>query len=266
MGADYCFYSAEMEGAFDKPYLYLKAAGTVMVGGAPVSINPTFLDTILVYRECPYLKDMSYIVTNASPPSGYTAQPLLYLLNPAPAQDPADGATYVEYLGVGQSVFINYDLCAVVNHWRTECDGVTVPAGVPTFLPGYYYGRVALLRTVLEVLFGLPSVGSGQGGTSGVEPKKTAYRWALGQNSPNPCAVSTQIRFEVAKASKISVKVYNAMGQLVKTLTDKRWDAGRHELHWDGTNASGERVSSGVYFYKMHADKFQATRKMLVLR
>jgi hypothetical protein len=261
-----CTYQDEMEGAFAKPYLYLKAANVVTVFGAPIVVNPTLLDTILVYRECPYLKDMSYVLTNSSPPAGYTAQPLLYVLNPDPTYDPADGAIYVERPAEGgQCVFVNYDYCAIVNHFRTECDGVTVPPGLPTYLPGYYYGRVALTRTILEDLFGLPSVGTGQGGTSGT-PKKAVYRWALSQNSPNPCAVSTQIRFEVARASKVSIKVYNAMGQLVNTLTDKRMDPGRHEVVWDGTNSSGQRVSSGVYFYKMEADRFQATKKMLVLR
>jgi hypothetical protein len=266
MGATY-YNQGEMEGAFEKPYLYLKAANTVDVFSTPVTINPTFLDTVLVYRECPYLKDMSYVVTNASPPAGYTAQPLLYVLNPDPEFDPADGAIYVERPAEGgQCVFVNYDFCAIVNHYRTECDGVTVPSGLQTFLPGAYYGRVELMRTILEELLGLPSQGSGQGGTSYVTPKKTVYRWALGQNSPNPCAVSTQIRFEVAKASKVSIKVYNAMGQLVTTLADGRMDPGPHDLNWDGRNTSGERVSSGVYFYKMHADQFQATKKMLVLR
>jgi hypothetical protein len=261
-----CTYQDEMEGAFDKPYLYLKAANVVTVFGTPRVINPTFLDTVLVYRECPYLKDMSYVLTNAGPPAGYTAQPLLYVLNPHPDYDPADGAIYVEKPAEGgQCVFVNYDYCAIVNHFRTECDGVTVPAGLPTYLPGYYYGRVELMRTILEELFGLPSSGQGQGGTSGT-PKKTVYRWALGQNSPNPCAVSTQIHFEVARTSKVSIKVYNAMGQLVRTLENKRLDPGKHVVHWDGTNSAGQRVSSGVYFYKMHADRFAATKKMLVLR
>jgi hypothetical protein len=264
MGATYR-NNAEMEGAFVKPYVYLKAAAAVTVLGTPVAINPTLLDTILVYRECPYLKDMSYVVTNSSPPAGYTAQPLLYVLNPDPAFSPSDGAIYVESQGSGQCVFVNYDFCAIVNHYRSECNPASVPAGLPTHLAGYYYGRVALMRTILEELFGLPSQGAGQGGTSGT-PEKTTYRWALSQNSPNPCAVSTKIRFEVAKTTKVSIKVYNAMGQLVTTLADKRMEPGRHELHWDGKNASGERVSSGVYFYKMHADRFQNTRKMLVLR
>jgi hypothetical protein len=257
-------YKAEMEGAFTKPYIYLQAAPSVTVFGVPTTINPTYMDSIALYRECPYLKDMSYVVTNSAPPAGYTAQPLLYVLNPDPAQAPAHGAVYVESQSVGQCVYLNYDMCAFVNHTRTECDG-SAPSGMPTFTPGAYYGRVEFLRTVLERIMLLPSTGTGNGGTSGTEPK-SVFRWALNQNTPNPCAGSTQIRFEVARTSDISIKVYNAMGQLVRTLENRRMDPGRYSVHWDGTNAVGQRVSSGVYFYKMQTKQFEATQKMLVLK
>jgi len=259
-----CTYQEEMESAFTKPYVYLQAAPSVSIFGTPKTINPTFLDSLVIYRECPYLKDMSYVVTTTSPWPSYTAQPLLYVLNPDPLYDPADGAIYVERQEGGQCVFINYDLCAFVNHFRTECDG-TAPEGLPTFNAGYYYGRVELMRTILEELFGLQSNGTGGGGASGVD-RKTVFRWALGQNTPNPMTASTDIRFEVARTSDVSIKVYNAMGQLVKVLENRRLEPGRYSVHWDGTNANGRRVSSGVYFYKMEAKGYEATRKMLVLK
>jgi hypothetical protein len=221
------------------------------------------MDTVLVYRECPYLKDMSYIQTNTSPPAGYTAQPLLHLLNPTGTVTHADEATYVEYQGVGQAVFVNFDLCATVNHKRAACTGVT-PAPAPDFVAGSYYGRVELMKTVLFNLFGLPAGSSG--GMSGVEPKTTTYRWALNQNNPNPLAGATEIRFEVAKTSNVSIKVYNAMGQLVSVLKDGRTEPGRYSIAWDGKNRTGERVSSGVYFYKMEADQYSAVKKMLVVK
>jgi hypothetical protein len=256
-------YKAEMEGAFTKPYAYLQAAATVNVLGTPKAIGPTKLDSIAIYRQCPYLKDMSYIVTNGSPPETYTAQPLLYVLN-AGAQAPAHGAVYVEKEGIGQCVYFNYDMSGFVNHTKNYCDG-TVPVGLPSFTQGNYYGRVEFMRTVLEDLFDLPSSGTGNGGTSGTDPK-SVFRWALNQNTPNPCAGSTDIRFEVARTSNVSIKVYNAMGQLVRTLENRRMDPGRYSAHWDGTNAAGQKVSSGVYFYKMQSKEFEETYKMLVLK
>jgi len=52
----------------------------------------------------------------------------------------------------------------------------------------------------------------------------------------------------------------------VKTLENRRLDPGAYSVHWDGTNTAGQRVSSGVYFYKMESRDFEATRKMLVLK
>jgi hypothetical protein len=252
-------YLEEMESAFDRPFSYLEAPATVNVFGSPVAVP---LDTVLIYRECPYLKDMSYVQTNPSPPAGYTAQPLLHMLSPGGVSH-ADGATYVEYQGVGQCVFMDFDLCSTVNHRVGSCTGVT-PVPAPDFNAGYYYGRVDLMRTILYTIFGLPPV-SGGGGASGVEPKAT-YQWALSQNTPNPLTGGTEIRYEIAHASQVSIKVYNAMGQMVQVLKDGQMEPGRYSMVWDGRNGAGERVSSGVYFYKMEAGEYSAVKKMLVVK
>jgi hypothetical protein len=261
-----CEYIQEMEDPFDKPYIYLEAADTIDVLGYGVPIFGTLMDSLLVYRECPFLKDMSYVRTSAAPDSGYTAQTLLYVLNPAVPADPADGAIYVETPeDSGQCVFINFDLSGLATHEATYCDGTAHPL-VPAHQPGYYYGRVDLMRFILEDVFQLtPPFPGGGGGTSDV-PRETQFRWALGQNMPNPVASTTEIRFEVARTSRVSIKVYNAMGQMVRTLKNERMQPGRYSVHWDGTTRSGKKVSSGVYFYKMEAAGFAVTHKMLVIR
>jgi hypothetical protein len=255
-------YQKEMETAFSPgglPFVYASAAPTVSVFGTPVAIG---LDSVLIYRECPYLKDMSYIQVKASPPAGYTAQPLLHMANPIGVTH-ADEATYVEYQGKGQCVFVNFDLSAVVNHVATYCDGNSV-SPAPDFVAGVYAGRVDLMRTILEDIFGLPS--NGGGGTSKVTPPATTYRWALGQNSPNPCVARTAISYELATPGLVSVRVYNAAGQAVRTLVSEHMDAGPHVASWDGTSEGGARVASGVYFYKMETGQFSATKKMLVVK
>lgn len=269
-----CTYQdqGEMESPFVTPYLYMQAEPGVVVQGTPKTINPTYLDSMAAYRGCPYLRTMDYVLTNASPPTGYTAQALIALLNPDPDFDPADMGIYVEKpfnpaqpeLGGGQCVFLNFDFSDLITHNKTYCNGTGV-GDAPAFTPGNYYGQVELMRTILEQIFGLPSQGKGQGGTSGVPTKKTVYRWDLSQNMPNPAAHGTLIRFEVARTSEVSIKVYNAMGQLVKTLEDGRMQPGRYSVQWDGRNAEGRKVSSGVYFYKMEAEAFRATKKLLIL-
>jgi hypothetical protein len=151
-----------------------------------------------------------------------------------------------------------------VNRGLRYCDGNS-EAPAPDFQPGDYGGRYEIMRTILEDILKLPPDPGGSGGTVGVKPG-SIYRWALEQNAPNPFLSGTTIRFEVARAADVSIRVYNSMGQLVRVLGDRRLEPGRHSVRWDGTNASGERVSSGVYFYRMATPDFVSMRKMIVLR
>jgi hypothetical protein len=257
-------YLREMESPFNPgglPFAYAKSAPTVNVFGTPVAIP---LDSMVVYRECPYLKDMSYVQVNPNPPVGYTAQPLLHLKNPIGVAH-ADEAIYTEYQGVGQCVYVNFDLSASINHKKLFCTGATQPPA-PMYPPGNYYGRVELMKVILNNLFGLPP-NSGGGGTSDVPTApKVVYRWALAQNAPNPLADDTEIHFEVASTADVSIKVYNTAGQLVRVLVNERVSPGRGSTHWDGRNLAGEHVAGGVYFFRMEADRFTATKKMVVVK
>jgi len=85
--------------------------------------------------------------------------------------------------------------------------------------------------------------------------------FALMQNHPNPFNPSTTIRFDLAEAGNVSLKVYNAMGQTVSELVGGPRAAGRYSVVWD---ASG--VASGVYFYRLVAGNYVATKKLVVLR
>lgn len=258
-----CDYQEEMPSPFTVPYVYLQAAQTITVDGQPVNLR-NYFDKVLIYRECPFLRDMSYVKVMGTSDlcPGWTSQAFMNVTYPV--YSGAVGGIYVEAPSGGKCVFINYDFSGFVNHRVQACSG-TAPLGRPNFNAGTYYGRVEVLRTALEILLGLPSKGSGGGGTAGTETKPE-FRFALDQNTPNPMVNSTTIWFEVARTSDVSIKVYNAMGQLVKTLTNQRYDAGRYPVTWDGTNDYGQKVSSGVYWYKMEAGDFQATKKVLVLK
>jgi hypothetical protein len=257
-----CTFVDMMEKAFAKPYIYLDAADTVDVLGTPVT---TGLDSLVLYRECPGLPNEAfYVVANSSPPSGYTTQPLLHMLNPSPIYDPAHGAIYVEKpASGGQCVYINHDLTGFVNHVTSYCDGIT-PSPAPDFQAGVYEGRSELMRFILEDLFGLPSSGTGGGGSAGIGPEPR-FVWGLAQNAPNPFIGTTEIRFEVASNAAVSIRIYNAMGQCVRTLIDETRPAGRYAVRWNSINENGDGVASGVYFYRMEAGGFSATRKMLLL-
>ncbi len=90
--------------------------------------------------------------------------------------------------------------------------------------------------------------------------------FALDQNHPNPFNPSTVIDFALPTASKVSVNIYNVLGQVVKTLVDKELTAGYWSVTWDGTDNAGNITTSGVYFYKIKAGSFQSTKKMMMLK
>jgi hypothetical protein len=145
-----CQYQAEMEVPFDRPYLRLEAADMVYVFGVPLGVKGGLLDSLIVYRGCPELEDRNYVLTNPSPPSVYTVQPLLHVLNPDAQYDPTDAAVYVERPSdAGPCVFVDFDLCAIVNQKAQYCSGITL-SGLPDYAPGYYCGRVELMRLIPE--------------------------------------------------------------------------------------------------------------------
>ena len=62
------------------------------------------------------------------------------------------------------------------------------------------------------------------------------------------------------------LRVYNAAGQLVRTLANESQEAGPHTISWDGTNADGLPVSGGVYFYTLESDANKATKRMVLMK
>ncbi len=245
LGADFLEVMAE---PVDRPMLIFAPEESVSVFGMNTAVN---VDTLRLYRECPDFRPMSWIRTEAAPPAGYTAARLLRVANPDVAE--ADAAVYVEYQGAGQCVFCNFDLTGT-----GYCD-----AGA--FAGAWEDGRIDLLRTVLEDIFGLPADDSGVGGRPR-RPDVPVLEWALHQNMPNPARGHTEIRYDVASAADVRISVYSATGRLVRTLVSGRAEPGTYSVAWDGRNSGGQSVAGGIYFYKIEAGGFAATRKMLLVR
>jgi len=90
--------------------------------------------------------------------------------------------------------------------------------------------------------------------------------YQLNQNYPNPFNIKTLISFDMPYSSTVRMDIYNVLGQLVKELYDGYLDAGSHQLIWDGSNSGGDKVTSGIYFYRFQAEKFDKTMKMLLVK
>ena len=89
---------------------------------------------------------------------------------------------------------------------------------------------------------------------------------ALYQNYPNPSNPSTIIRYDVAGPGQVSLRIYSVTGALVKVLEARQRDRGRYEVGWNGQNDRGERVGSGIYFYRLTAPGYSRTRKIVLVR
>ncbi|MCH8306022.1 MAG: T9SS type A sorting domain-containing protein, partial [Candidatus Marinimicrobia bacterium] len=86
-----------------------------------------------------------------------------------------------------------------------------------------------------------------------------SYR--LKQNYPNPFNPATQIEFSLPVSSKVSLVIYNLLGQEIARLIDGEQAAGVHSVTWEATN-----LATGIYFYRIQAGDFVQTRKMLLLK
>ncbi|MDZ7262721.1 MAG: T9SS type A sorting domain-containing protein, partial [candidate division KSB1 bacterium] len=145
----------------------------------------------------------------------------------------------------------------------------------------------ALLESHIDTVAGIVTAEVSQLGeyalflTSNADPRLihiVPHIFQLFPNYPNPFNSETVIQYHLPmnsiKASdipgsveqKVTLKIYNLLGQEVRTLVDEFQKPGSYTIHWDGRDNNGNPVTSGVYFYKMNAGKYQQTRKMAVVR
>ena len=99
-----------------------------------------------------------------------------------------------------------------------------------------------------------------------VKVKEIPTAFGLSQNYPNPFNPTTNIKYTLAEDAKVTLTVYNMLGQRVKTLVDLEQESGYYTVRWDGTNEIGSRVSSGIYIYRLSAGNFVSTIKMNLLK
>ena len=85
-------------------------------------------------------------------------------------------------------------------------------------------------------------------------------------NYPNPFNPVTTIQYDIPEQTSVSIDIYNVLGQKVKCLLNENKSSGRYQEVWNGENETGEKVGSGVYFYKITTKAKTLTQKMLLLK
>jgi len=102
----------------------------------------------------------------------------------------------------------------------------------------------------------------GNGVTHGNRPDG----FSLSQNHPNPFNPTTTIAYELGFRSQVRITVYNVMGEEVTVLIDEVAARGSHSVEWDGTDAAGEAVATGLYLYRLDIGDWSESRKMMFLK
>ena len=96
--------------------------------------------------------------------------------------------------------------------------------------------------------------------------ESTPTEFALLQNFPNPFNPETTIKYNLAEGTNVSLRIYNVVGQVVRTLVAEQQSAGRYTVRWNGSDDRGVSVSSGIYFYELRSQGFQDVKKLMLLK
>ena len=152
------------------------------------------------------------------------------------------------------------------------------PAGMGTNRTGYEYTSPGLVDQILfDIYDEIDAVLVEESwapafhfyGTSAVAtqaPEEAPALTKLMPNFPNPFNPKTTLSFNMAQAGQVKLAVFDVQGRLVKVLVDEHKAAGPHAIEWDGTDAKGERMTSGVYLSKFLSGEHEETRKMILLK
>jgi hypothetical protein len=130
----------------------------------------------------------------------------------------------------------------------------------------FYSGKRERKRVFQEARFSI-LVGDAEfvdGGTR--QDRRPPSHTRLYQNYPNPFPQATVIRYELARAGPVEIRIHDVSGRLVNTLSRVHDEPGRYEVAWSGDDRSGRQVAPGVYFYRLISSELTQARKMIRVR
>lgn len=177
-------------------------------------------------------------------PSGYAIELKLAFADIAAAANPDDALFTPQ---VGKRIKIDFSI--------NDADATESREGILTYSPANQDRSYAEVNRWTHTWIGDQWV------TNVTEENNLPVKFDLSQNYPNPFNPSTIIRYSVIETGNVVLKVYNTLGQEVKTLVNEVKSAGVYEVNFD---ASG--LASGLYIYKIQAGSFSSVKKMMLLK
>ncbi len=118
-----------------------------------------------------------------------------------------------------------------------------------TYVANYYGSSVSVIRDVVGI-------------------EENAVRDAqhlMLEISPNPIYSSTKVKYVLEKSSSVSLNIYNASGQCVRTLVNSKKNPGVYEVNWNGKDNGNNMLPQGIYFLRMQVGNYTATKKIVLL-
>lgn len=225
--------------------------GGVTSGQIPVTITP--------------VQDQPSAAVLLAPIGGVQVDTLNVTLSWRAASDADnDPLTYTVIYGTDRNLLTQFDSS------RTTSTSFRIPDNFLK-LRRWYYWRVYTADGFTPRVASVIDSFRTQGATGVAAQQEMPATFALEQNYPNPFAFNgkeglTQIRFSLPRSAYVSLTIHNALGQKIASLVQGSMREGTHVVHWNGYDTATRPVMSGVYWLRLEAGEFTATRKIVVVR
>ena len=170
--------------------------------------------------------------------------------------DPANGYALTNFLTV--------DMTSIPTTWSNYSILITIDAGLAGQLLQFGFLNVATLYEPSGIYY--DNVVFGLDPASDASDLAAAGDHSLHPASPNPFRNTAEIQFAIPGPEAVRIELFDVNGRRVASLLDQTMPAGQHRVRWSGLDSAGRSVASGIYFYRMEAEGFSETRKLVKVR
>ena len=196
-----------------------------------------------------------------------------YVAAPSTLPLPVELTSFIA-LTVDDNVVLNWETATEVNNYGFDVESSNNPSADGWNVIGFVEGHgsnntpqsYSFVATDGAKYYRLKQIDTDGGFEySNVVEVESNLTYKLAQNHPNPFNPTTQINFSLPEAAKVSITVFNALGQEVEEITNKVFSAENHSVEFNASSVN-RRITSGVYFYRLNSAKFSKTMKMLLIK